>query len=230
MIESIIDTPLGSDFHSSVIKRAWSYLTEICIFPQFRLATLVDMAPENKKARLYMLGDFIKGQNKEIKDPYNVSTFLFFGFTDRPTDTPQFGFYFQSFFILCAGRFKFISNLLWEDVHCMRGFLLSYQWKETLTTLNLSCCCFISFSRFSFFLVAFVDVMKMNKNEYFCINYGFFVRENKEWQSVIKLKFKHLSDLLISPLRLFPEWRWFCRPISLLNQIIKLLYYLVVDN
>lgn len=31
------------------------------------------MAPEGKKARLYMLGDFMKGRQKVIEDPYEVS-------------------------------------------------------------------------------------------------------------------------------------------------------------
>lgn len=38
-----------------------------------RLEALRQMAPADKKARLYMLGDFIKGTNKVIVDPYNVS-------------------------------------------------------------------------------------------------------------------------------------------------------------
>ena len=42
-------------------------------FEYFRLQTLVDMAPEGKKARIYMLGDFIKGRVKAIVDPYDVS-------------------------------------------------------------------------------------------------------------------------------------------------------------
>lgn len=31
------------------------------------------MAPIDKKARLYMLGDFMKGREKVIQDPYDVS-------------------------------------------------------------------------------------------------------------------------------------------------------------
>lgn len=37
-----------------------------------RLETLVDMAPEGKKARIYMLGAFSKGRVKEIEDPLDV--------------------------------------------------------------------------------------------------------------------------------------------------------------
>lgn len=31
------------------------------------------MAPEDKKARIYMLGDFMKGRDKAIHDPFDVS-------------------------------------------------------------------------------------------------------------------------------------------------------------
>lgn len=31
------------------------------------------MAPADKKARLYMLGDFMKGKEKVLHDPYGVS-------------------------------------------------------------------------------------------------------------------------------------------------------------
>lgn len=45
----------------------WSWLERI------RLEALVDMAPEDKKARIYLLGDFMKGKDKVIHDPYGVS-------------------------------------------------------------------------------------------------------------------------------------------------------------
>lgn len=45
----------------------WSWLERI------RLEALVDMAPVDKKARIYMLGDFMKGKDKVIHDPYGVS-------------------------------------------------------------------------------------------------------------------------------------------------------------
>jgi hypothetical protein len=31
------------------------------------------MAPEDKKARIHMLGEFIKGRVKAIEDPFDVS-------------------------------------------------------------------------------------------------------------------------------------------------------------
>ena len=33
---------------------------------------LVEMAPEDKRARLHLIGDFIKGRQNVIKDPYDV--------------------------------------------------------------------------------------------------------------------------------------------------------------
>lgn len=34
------------------------------------LLALVEMAPEDKKARLHAIGDFIKGREKNVKDPF----------------------------------------------------------------------------------------------------------------------------------------------------------------
>lgn len=128
-----------------------------------------------------MLGDFMKGRDKVIKDPFDVSGLK----------APSF------FFSLCticswllSGGLEHVQDLLWATLHCMRRFLLSYQWEETLLTLNRVLC-------FPFFFsLRSVDVMKMNKSEYFCINYRFFftsAQQYREWQNVIKLKFKRFE-------------------------------------
>lgn len=37
-----------------------------------QLVRLVELAPIDKKARIHTLGEFIKGRQKDIKDPYFV--------------------------------------------------------------------------------------------------------------------------------------------------------------
>lgn len=48
-----------------------------------RLAALVEMAPEDRKARIHMLGEFIQGREKIIEDPIYVSLILFFTTTRK---------------------------------------------------------------------------------------------------------------------------------------------------
>lgn len=50
-----------------------------------RLAALVEMAPEDKKARIHMLGEFIQGREKIIEDPIYVSLiFIFYYYSKAP--------------------------------------------------------------------------------------------------------------------------------------------------
>lgn len=37
-----------------------------------RLKALVEMAPTDKKTRIFMIGDFLKGRDKIITDPFEV--------------------------------------------------------------------------------------------------------------------------------------------------------------
>jgi hypothetical protein len=84
------------------------------------------MAPEGKKARLYMLGDFMKGKQKVIEDPYEVS---------RATTIVRSNLDAR---ILVTERPELLSDLLRAALHCMRGLLLSNQREETQLTLNLA--------------------------------------------------------------------------------------------
>jgi low molecular weight phosphotyrosine protein phosphatase len=48
------------------------YFEYILCMDDEQLQKLVQLAPENKKARIYMVGDFIKGREKIIRDPTDV--------------------------------------------------------------------------------------------------------------------------------------------------------------
>lgn len=63
------------DIHHDM-KELNNYHCHYAYFRHERLVTLVEMAPEDKRARLHMIGDFIKGRQNVIKDPYDVRSII----------------------------------------------------------------------------------------------------------------------------------------------------------
>lgn len=82
---------------------------------RIRLEKLVDMAPIDKKARIYMLGDFMKGRDKVIADPFDVSRSI--GKTNRfndafhsQEDLNTFRICFERLYIACEDFYFHINE------------------------------------------------------------------------------------------------------------------------
>lgn len=100
------------------------------------------MAPIDKKARIYMLGDFMKGRDKVIHDPFDVSSVECVGRLNSDTvslqeDLNSFRICFERLYIACEDFYFHVNEKR-----------LCWPWTASL-------CC------------RFVDVMRTNKTRIF---------------------------------------------------------------